>query len=1377
MRKLVTTIAGTFTAICCVLLLSLPCAAGPTGTSGNTTFPMGSGTCDFYITGTDLVSTPAPNITLDTDTVSGSTVFGFDPAKSDSTKWHIVAYPAPVNSTQATHDIHIMWFPGGSTNPPATVVLKNAITFEQPTPQWIAVSPLTGVPGATVHIDGTQFDSTRTYYAQFGPEARGRTNATANSTASDGFSVVVPDLKGAGQVAVAVYEESIPANASTIIPFNGTNPNARYFTYTNTCPDSLNGTGIDVGAGRIQTLRQADSRYPLSTPDCGCAKADIVSPIPVNNDKFAVTTALAKPYRIHSWASGMIWADNTTPWYNPYALPSGGTARQTPVYADPLIACYTNDQGDNYYQQSTSPNTADNEQSVYGKGFHLAMPNPAMDSAATYNSGTDKNGYNQDCAVKNGADDTIQVGLSQMGVWRDTLVVYPTNGTLDPAAEPRYLPAAAKAHRQGDFDIEFVMDGPGFDAANPSTGEYLKMGLAQGSPFAQFTTYGTPGVMVAGVFPRVSPTDDFHGISAVKQYAVSGGGTLNYVILNQQVNSIGYAATGVGRQFTNWVSFALLWDPTTASLTTQNGTDGKSYLHLAFTTPAALNHFVVAGLPNQMANTKGVAYDPTLADNWLQNIAPYAFNYFTDSTVAYKVGKTLDGQPAQANHVNVYYTPSLQSVGPASSGKTVFLLQPMHYAEGFKDGRKRPLNWDGSFLSATGTVWADPLKTKYWINRGKLEAMAASSFDCTYVFPGILPGFPFIDASASRTSAAGKSYNLRQMAAAMIAQNYYLSEEEGTSSPATTAMDGNVPEDSYNVFKTFVRSAKMLPMLLHMQDINATVLGPDYHIGTPTTGKPFSGHNALAAFTDNLADAFAYYFGKSPRCSNGNKDSYYYSYYDPGTSHLLVYPATGAAGQWPTNLRTGGDCTPQIWDGYGTVTMLNDHQYTYGYPILAASILSMALKDPDMPSEIANQKKLINWWGKDNWGGIVDQMVMDIAYDPAVTSWYTTTGLSYPKMEWMDQWSGISWVDGFIQNSLTGHNANSPWEQVQAWAGILMWGQTTGRQDVTDLGIYLYTIGLYGLEAYRYNTLGTFVPDSLGDHRSDGTFLVKATQNFGPGGSRTDGTLPYFDEQTVTGKTMFDRQMSDTADGQKTMRVTYIFQSQLRADNTYNQTPIGQQYTSTYPIAPWSLAMTRDRDYMTVWAKAIANQNGKSRFTANYATNNNLLYALLGLDQTASWYQGNVENPLPVMDGGQLITSYNSSAFQFTQVSQASPYDWYWNKCTWSDIPGMPIWQKFAADNSTVVDKLSLYISNDKTLPEPLLDFYTFDKYGQPDFSIYATLNDGSLAPQAMAFNKNGKITCMAYNPDAASRKFNFNNSSGSVATLTVPGYSLGVSQ
>jgi hypothetical protein len=1366
--------------LACVLLLLLGSAwADPTGTSGTTTFPMGSGTCDFYITGSNMHLTPAPAITLDSDTISGTDTFGFDPGKSDTTKWHIVSYPAPADTSKNKHDIHIMWFPNGTQGPPKHTVLTNAITYEQATPQWTAVSPLTGISGDSVHIDGTQFDSSKTYYAQFGPQTRGRANATVNSTAATGFSVVVPDLKSSGQVTVKVYEEN--TNASTLIPFNGTNPNAKYFTYTDTCPDSLNGTGIDVGAGRIQTLRQSDTRYPVSTNDCGCGKTDIVNPIPVNNDKFAVTSALGTPYRVHSWASGMLWADNTTPWYNPYALPTGGTARQTPVYADPLIACYTNDNGTNYFQQSATPNTADNEQSVYAKGFHLGMPNPAMDSAATYNSGTDNTGYNQDAAVSNGQTTGIQVGLSQMGVWRDTLVVYPTNGTLDPTAEPRYLPAAAKVHRQGDFDIEFVMDGTGFDASNPNTGEYLKLGMAQGSPFAQFTTYGTPGVMVAGVFPReTGSTDSSHGISATGQYSVSGGGNLNYVVLHQQVNSIGYAATGVGRNFTNWVSFALLWDPTTATLTTQNGTDGRSYLHLAFTNTSTQNRFVVAGLPNQMSNTAGVAYDATLADNWVNNIAAYAFNYFTDSKISYAVGKKAEGGTSiQANHVNVAYTPTLESVGPSTQGKTVFLLQPLHYSESFEDGRTRPLNGEHTFLTATGTVWADPLKTKYWISRGRLEAMAAESFDCTYVFPGLLPYFPFFDASATRTNAAGKSYNLGEMAAAMIAQQYYLSEEEGTSSPATTSMDLDIPEDSYNVCKTMVRSAKMLPMLLNMQSVNATMLEPDYHIGTPTTGKAFSGHNALVAFTDNLADAFTYYFGKAPRCSNGNKDSYYYSYYDPGTHHLLIYPATGAAGDWPTNLRKS-DCTPEIWDGFGTVTMLNDHHYTYGYPILAASLLSMALSNPAMPSEIANQTKLRNWWSRDNWGAIVDQMVMNIAYDPDVTSWYTASNdnltLTYPKMEFMDQWSGISWTDGFIQNSLTGHNANSPWEHVQSWAGVLLWGQVTERKDVADLGIYLYTLGLYGLEAYRYNTIGNFVPDSLDDYRSDGTFMVKASQDFGPGGSKTDGTLPYFDKQEVTGNTMFDRQMSKTNNGNKTMRVTYIFQSQLRADNTYNQTPIGQQYTSTYPIAPWSLAMTRDHEYMTVWAQAIKQQNGKSLFTANYATNINLLYALLGLDQTVAWTQGSVANPLPVKVDDQLVSTYPDSAFRFTQVSDTSPYDWYWSKCTWSDQPGLPIWQQFAA-NGTLTDKLSLYISNDKTLPEPLLDFYTFDRYGRPDFSVYATYGDGSLAPQAMAFTRNNVPTYMAYNPTGTAQTITFKNGSGTLKTLNVAAHSLHVSQ
>ena len=1266
---------------------------------------------------------------------------------------------------------------------------------------WQTLDTTAGMAGIRVHVNGRSFRADHAYRVLFEDTA---VDVNPKDVGDGGVFVTVPAPSAAWNgVATVSVKDMTAESGGKLVPFTGSEGDDR-FRYSHDCLTLQPENPHTAGKGFIQSTRRADSRGTYAG-DLGDTfdKVDIVNPALVNPHGVSVTNALDQPYRYKSWASGMLWADNTTAWYSPDG-PYAGYARQTPVYADPLIVTYTNQTGHNYYQQvpGEAAPSADNDRSVYGTGFHLAMPNPMMDAAASYNSGTGPETYNEDCTIIHGADTGIQRGLSMMGVWRDTLVVYPAAETLDPGAAPLYLPPAALVHRQGDWDIEFVMAGAGFDAGTPGqqgaeTGQYLKLTMAQGSPFAQFQASQTPGVVVAGVFPRFRedpdtgvfagfiPEKDTPDEAAVPVYELSGlqdaqgngGRRLHYVILYQQVNRMyGGATDGAHRAFTNWVSFAVAWDPDAVEGTTQSLQPGKECLHLRFKNPAGVNAFAVVGLPSQLSNSPGIPYDAALARNWADKLLPYAFNYYAGSTVEHGVGG------AAPNDVTVRYLPELKTVGPVTDpAKTVFLLQPHQYSARFDDGRggQRPLAGNAQFLECTGDQWTDARYNKFWISRGKLEALAAGQVELHYAYPGILPFLPMFGPNAARAGGqpqtSGTTFNLREMASAMIGMEHYMAEVQGQNSPATSSMDAVVPRDTYNVGKALLRTAKMLHMLLPIADQPAPS-AETYHLGNPSGGlTPYTPGAALDLFAANLAKAFQYYFGEVPTCIPGNTDSYYYAYYEPDAHHLMLYPAAAAPAVWPTNLRSPGHAKadisnftiPQLWDGYGTVTMLNDHHYTYGYHILAAALLTMALQDPRMPASVLSaHPELRDWWAPENWGTVVDQFIMDIAYDGQVTSWHTAPGLTYPKMEYMDQWTGIGWADGFIENIHTGHNANSPWECLQAWAGIILWGEATGRADLRDLGIYLYTQGLYSVEAYRWNTLQTFVPTTDGDdYGQEDTFLVRATQDMPAIGT---GPLPHQGIQQYRGKSMWEMQMSDADPARGTLRNTYIFQSGIHSDNTYNQTPLGQQFTSTYPHAPWSLAMTRSAEYMRVWAQALKFQNGKSYFTPAYATNTNLLYAALGLNQAAWWVQGHVDNPLR-FDIGTAGYAYPDSAFRFTTLLDESPYDLYWKYCAWTSVAGKPLWEQWGGGATQPADKLNAYISADQNIAEPLLLFWNYSTYGLPQMTFAAVRSDGTAHPLATCFyaehggdaGDTPTYTFMAYNAGATPQTVHFTDGAG----------------
>jgi endoglucanase Acf2 len=131
---------------------------------------------------------------------------------------------------------------------------------------------------------------------------------------------------------------------------------------------------------------------------------------------------------------------------------------------------------------------------------------------------------------------------------------------------------------------------------------------------------------------------------------------------------------------------------------------------------------------------------------------------------------------------------------------------------------------------------------------------------------------------------------------------------------------------------------------------------------------------------------------------------------------------------------------------YGSVTAMNDHHFHYGYWLMAAA--HIALRDPAWASESA-------------YGPLVDMFVKEIATADR-------SGRGFPFLRNFDPYESHSWASGDA-NFDAGNNQESSSESINAWAGLLLWGEATGNTAVRDLGIYLYTSEVAAIDAYWFD--------------------------------------------------------------------------------------------------------------------------------------------------------------------------------------------------------------------------------------------------------------------------------------------------------------------
>ena len=136
---------------------------------------------------------------------------------------------------------------------------------------------------------------------------------------------------------------------------------------------------------------------------------------------------------------------------------------------------------------------------------------------------------------------------------------------------------------------------------------------------------------------------------------------------------------------------------------------------------------------------------------------------------------------------------------------------------------------------------------------------------------------------------------------------------------------------------------------------------------------------------------------------------------------------------------------------YGSDLPLNDHHFHYGYFIRAAA--EVARLDPA-------------WAGQ--WGPMVKLLIRDIASpdrrDPM-----------FPHLRCFDKYAGHSWASGDA-NFADGNNQESSSESLNAWYGLVLWGQATGDLAVRDTGVALFNTERTAVEEYWFDVSGSNYP-------------------------------------------------------------------------------------------------------------------------------------------------------------------------------------------------------------------------------------------------------------------------------------------------------------
>jgi endoglucanase Acf2 len=140
---------------------------------------------------------------------------------------------------------------------------------------------------------------------------------------------------------------------------------------------------------------------------------------------------------------------------------------------------------------------------------------------------------------------------------------------------------------------------------------------------------------------------------------------------------------------------------------------------------------------------------------------------------------------------------------------------------------------------------------------------------------------------------------------------------------------------------------------------------------------------------------------------------------------------------------------------YFAVVQMNDHHFHYGYWVRA--VAEIALRDPA-------------WAARGKWGDVVDLLIKDIAFPERGKA-------EFPFLRNFDPYEGHSWASG-IGLGEHGNNQESSSEALNAWTGLVLWGEVNNDPALRDLGIWLLVTETEAVKHYWFDLYGqVFAPE------------------------------------------------------------------------------------------------------------------------------------------------------------------------------------------------------------------------------------------------------------------------------------------------------------
>ncbi len=1095
---------------------------------------------------------------------------------------------------------------------------------------------------------------------------------------------------------------------------------------------------VKLGEAYIQTERPDNCQW--NGVPCACNWS--LNPEPIFGEFAPVTENMKDGSLVnglHSWAGFMVWPNNSMTAIKPFknVSPSGTITNyweptempflQQPIYADPMILTFRPERYSNIMK--------------YGdvSGLVFSMPIPIALLGAKYNQDS--------CTGGTFSVDTKQFAVDQGGTYTSGLRVFPVTNATD--TEPSYVPENLVTDHMGDWDIDFLYPHTG-------TSEYLKLRMIKGSPFVQFSWHDAPGsgLMAFKLYRGLPYTPAMQRYTITSRNITSAVSTVEhlgcYLVGTNQDNL--QVSNDRGGSYTNWNFFSVYFDTRYFSVI-EDPDNGITLMRTANATGD--NTFVIAGLPvvsYPKGPSSGDPAIPTLeqalseSTDWASAIAPYAFNHVTGSRVSYQVDHTT-GLLRTTYQVT---TEQNGPVGSSTSGKTVMLLQ-RHQFGTFDDGRDNTSVFEGDLSSVSlyptaPGLWNQSMPTinnghyQFWIPKGKLVPIAAKSFSTTYVFNNMLPFMPLpADDSSKDGEFLWHIINCDQ--------SDYTQKNSGSYPPFWTYINGGDQDANYNMAKKVRYIAGKLALTRGLSNVTNTT-----PVITGETAWDFE-HWALSEAAWNGTDYYAQYRDhpydptlagqrdiqaieeffrlysqqipfRSDKKTSGTSLQYspYYFLYDDTLGAIFMYPAQGpdkagqtggpadqiAYGYFPmpsTNEMYGGARC-----GFGNTAEWNDDHYLYGDLIASAAMAGWFDRE---------------WAAEDRYGTLVDQMIMSIAYDPDVSTFYTSPSLKYSKMNFFDQWAGQSWTQGQIDGTwhLEGKNDNTLGETMQAWAGIALWGSITNRPQVTDLGIYLYTTNLYNSDAYWFDKSGAYIP---------------AYQSTAAAWSKNGDYIPVTSEPINAvfyneGDSMWSRWFNwgnpkiswpALPGDPKTSMVPKVYQMKVSNFGQFGLTPSSNMFNMWLPMSPYSLGFARDRDYMQLFTR-----------TVDYSPSSGYCYAD---DSGGRAYLTTVNQQRALVGVGTSVPGI-----------EKAPFDWYWEDLIQKNR------QTTAGNYSYNLNwwnPIKGYIFDSQSISESLNYFWAIEEYGTPDFRYFGYSADAGAAGLTQPFTASftddyGHTTFVAWNP------------------------------